>query len=83
MTVDMQWIIGLEEEVEALEEAKERRGNLLQMAETEARGREGAKLDILSDCPNAAKEREAIAAAIWEERKGEKFRGDFGEDWFK
>jgi len=48
--------------VEAREEVKEWRANLLQTTETEARGRAGAKLEILSDCPNAGKEREAIAA---------------------
>lgn len=66
----MQWIIDLEEEVDTLEEVKEWRENLRKMAETEARGREGAKLEVLSDCPNAGKEREAIAA-IEKEREEE------------
>lgn len=33
----------------------------MQMRIAEARGRQGAKLEILSDCPNAGKEREEIA----------------------
>lgn len=60
----MQWIINFEEEVEALEEeeVKEWREILVQMAETEARGREGAGLEIFPDWLNAGKEREAIEA---------------------
>lgn len=70
MTLDMQWMINFEEEVEALEEeVKEWREILLQMAETEARGREGAELEIFPDWPNAGKEREAIAAIRIEDWK--------------
>lgn len=71
MTVDMQRIIDLEEEVEGRERVKEWRENAVRMAaETEARGRQGAKVEILSDCPNEGKEREAIAA-IEERKEGE------------
>lgn len=62
MTLDMQWITNLGEEVEGLEEVRERRESLLQMAETEARGRQGVGLEIFPDWPSAGKEREAIAA---------------------
>lgn len=66
----MQWMISFEEEVEALEEVKEWREILLEMAETEARGREGVvELEIFADWPSAGKEREAIAAAISSRKK--------------
>ena len=59
----MQWITNLGEEVEALEEeVRERREILREMAETEARGREGVGLESFPDWPSAGKEREAIAA---------------------
>lgn len=71
-------MINFEEEVEALEEeVKEWREILLQMAETEARGRgEGAELEIFPDWPSAGKEREVIAAiriGRLEERKEESY----------
>lgn len=62
MTLDMQWITNLEEEVEGLEEVRERREILREMAEKEARGREGVGLESFPDWPSAGKEREAIAA---------------------
>lgn len=81
VTLDMQWMISFEEEVEALEEVKEWREILLEMAETEARGREGVvELEIFADWPSAGKEREAIAAAISSRKKKvgrERERGEF------
>jgi len=59
VTLDMQWIRDFEVE----REFKERRENFVQMRIAEARGREDAKLEILSDWPKAGKEREEIAVA--------------------
>lgn len=72
---DMQWMTNFEEEVEGLEEVRERRESLLQMAETEARGRQGVGLEIFPDWPSAGKEREAIAAI---RRKGRREGGELG-----
>ncbi|KAF2620320.1 hypothetical protein F2Q68_00042136 [Brassica cretica] len=69
----MQWMTNFEEEVEGLEEVRERRESLLQMAETEARGRQGVGLEIFPDWPSAGKEREAIAAI---RRKGRREGGE-------